>query len=102
MLCQEESVSAKKPSASAIEVVTIARPARRIVAAAGEVSYEDASALLERAGGEVKTAIVMARLNVDADAARERLRAARGHVRAALGEKRRRKTKHKGRRRARR
>ena len=57
---------------------------RRIVAAAGEVSAAKAARLLTAAGGEVKTAIVMGRLGIDADEARKRLRRGRGHVRAAL------------------
>jgi N-acetylmuramic acid 6-phosphate etherase len=58
--------------------------ARRIVVAAGEVAPERADALLAEAGGEVKTAIVMARLGLAADQARRRLADADGHVRAAL------------------
>jgi len=58
--------------------------ARRIVAAAGRVDTAAAGRLLRRADGEVKTAIVMARLGVDAAAARRRLARARGHVRQAL------------------
>jgi len=58
--------------------------AARIVAAAGRVSSREAARLLRAAGGEVKTAIVMARLDVPAAAARRRLRAARGHLRRAL------------------
>jgi N-acetylmuramic acid 6-phosphate etherase len=58
--------------------------ARRIVVAAGEVGPERADALLVEAGGEVKTAIVMARLGLAADQARRRLADADGHVRAAL------------------
>ena len=57
----------------------------RIVAAAGRVSDREAASLLTAAGREVKTAIVMGRLGVSAPAARRRLRAARGHVRKALG-----------------
>ena len=59
--------------------------ALRIVGAAGKVSEDEARALLQAAGGEVKTAIVMGRLGIDAPAARARLAAAGGHVRAALG-----------------
>jgi N-acetylmuramic acid 6-phosphate etherase len=58
--------------------------ARRIVAAAGRVGEDEAARLLAAADGEVKTAIVMARLRVDAPAARRRLARARGHVRRAL------------------
>jgi N-acetylmuramic acid 6-phosphate etherase len=56
----------------------------RIVQIAGEVPRDDAETLYEAAGGEVKTAIVMARCGLDADAARQRLGAAGGHVRRAL------------------
>jgi N-acetylmuramic acid 6-phosphate etherase len=57
---------------------------RRIVAAAARVSEEDAGRLLAEADGQVKTAIVMGRLDVTPAAARKRLARARGHVRAAL------------------
>jgi N-acetylmuramic acid 6-phosphate etherase len=60
--------------------------ARRIVESAGRVDTERANALLAAANGEAKTAIVMARLDVDADEARRRLADARGHVRVAVGE----------------
>jgi N-acetylmuramic acid 6-phosphate etherase len=56
----------------------------RIVAAAGQVSIESARELLERADGEVKTAIVMARLDLEPSAARKLLQDSSGHVRAAL------------------
>ena len=57
----------------------------RIVAAAGEVPRERAEELLAAAGGEVKTALVMARSGAGADEARRRLAAAEGSVRGALG-----------------
>ncbi len=60
--------------------------ARRIVEVAGRVASEDARRLLAAAGGEVKTAIAMARLGVDAAEARQRLAAAGGHLFRALGE----------------
>jgi N-acetylmuramic acid 6-phosphate etherase len=56
----------------------------RIVAAAADISEIAAVELLRAADGEVKTAIVMGRLEVDAPTARARLAQARGHVRAAL------------------
>ena len=56
----------------------------RIVAAGGRVSRDEAARLLQEAGGEVKTAIVMARAGLSVPAARERLRDASGHVREAL------------------
>jgi N-acetylmuramic acid 6-phosphate etherase len=57
---------------------------RRIVAAAAGVGSSAAGRLLSRSGGEVKTAIVMGRLQVSAAEARRRLAAAEGHVRRAL------------------
>lgn len=60
--------------------------ARRIVAEAAGVSPDEAGGLLHSANGEVKTAIVMGRRGVGAEAARRRLAKARGHVRAALKE----------------
>jgi N-acetylmuramic acid 6-phosphate etherase len=58
--------------------------ARRIVAAAASTSDANAARLLARAGGEVKTAIVMGRLGLSPAAARKRLEASAGHVRQAL------------------
>ncbi len=58
---------------------------RRIVAAAARVPDREAARLLDAAGREVKTAIVMGRLGLSASAARRRLASARGHVRRALG-----------------
>jgi N-acetylmuramic acid 6-phosphate etherase len=58
---------------------------RRIVAAAGGVSPARAARLLAGAGGEVRTAIVMARRKVGADEARRRLAASGGDIRRALG-----------------
>ena len=57
---------------------------RRIVMAAGRVEAEEAAQLLAEAG-DMKTAIVMARLGVGAEDARKRIAAAHGHVRAAIG-----------------
>jgi N-acetylmuramic acid 6-phosphate etherase len=58
--------------------------ARRIVAEAGGVPSATASELLDAAGGEVKTAIVMARLGLEAGPARKGLARAGGHVHRAL------------------
>ncbi len=58
--------------------------ARRIVALAAGVDRADAEVAVQQAGGEVKTAIVMLRHNVDAAAARARLAAHGGSVRRAL------------------
>ena len=61
--------------------------AHRIVVTAGGVERAEAERLLEAAGGQVKTAIVMARTGGSADAARARLERAGGHVRRALARK---------------
>ncbi len=56
----------------------------RIVAEAGGTDPERAARLLDASGGTVKTAIVMARLDIAREAAEERLGAARGRVSEAL------------------
>lgn len=56
----------------------------RITAAAARVPPEEALELLRASGGEVKTAIVMARSGLAAESSRERIRAAGGSVRRAL------------------
>jgi N-acetylmuramic acid 6-phosphate etherase len=58
--------------------------ARRIVADAGGVPVAIAGRLLDAAGGDVKTAIVMARLGIEAGAARKRLAKVGGHLHRAL------------------
>ena len=58
--------------------------ALRIVAAACGVSSEDARRLLARSRGELRTAIVMGRTGARYAAARKRLDAANGDLRAAL------------------
>jgi N-acetylmuramic acid 6-phosphate etherase len=58
--------------------------ARRIVEAAAGVTPRAAEKLLAAAGSEVKTAIVMGRLKVEADEARLRLAEAGGQVRSAI------------------
>ena len=58
--------------------------ARRIIEAAAEVSSDEADALYLAADEDVKVAILMARLEVSASAARQRLKAADGHLRRAL------------------
>jgi N-acetylmuramic acid 6-phosphate etherase len=57
----------------------------QIVMAATGLGLDEARALLASAGGQPKTAIVMALANVDAEEAHHRLRKSGGHVRAALG-----------------
>jgi N-acetylmuramic acid 6-phosphate etherase len=60
--------------------------ARRILRATLGLSEEEAGALLARAGGEVRTALVMARLGVEAEEARARLAESGGRVAALVGE----------------
>lgn len=61
----------------------IERSKRTVMTVTG-LSYADASRLLEEAGGHVKTALVMEIGGVDADAARDLLRASDGFVRTAI------------------
>ncbi len=63
----------------------LADRARRIIAAACGLSYQEAARLLEEAGGQVKVAIVMARLRLEREQAEARLAAAGGRVSEALG-----------------
>lgn len=58
--------------------------ARRIVAMAANVNLVEADRLVRAADDEVKTAIVMGLLKVDAQTARRRLGDGRGHVRKAI------------------
>jgi N-acetylmuramic acid 6-phosphate etherase len=60
--------------------------ARRIVSQAAGVSLEEAAAALAAAGDDAKLAVAMLRLKVGSEEARERLAAAGGHLRGALGE----------------
>jgi N-acetylglucosamine kinase-like BadF-type ATPase len=62
----------------------LADRSRRIVATLTGVSTEDSKALLERAHGDVKTAVVMHRLSVEAEEARRLLSVAAGQLRIAL------------------
>lgn len=59
--------------------------AKRIIAMATGVSYEQAEAILEEADGHVKTGIVMVAAGVSADEARKRIERAGGDVRGAIG-----------------
>jgi N-acetylmuramic acid 6-phosphate etherase len=59
--------------------------ARRLVAEIGRVPERDAARLLRAGRGSVKVAIVMARLDVGAQDARRRLRAAAGSLGRVLG-----------------
>ncbi|HYL74181.1 MAG TPA: N-acetylmuramic acid 6-phosphate etherase [Bryobacteraceae bacterium] len=60
--------------------------ARRIVAESAGVDYERAAELLDAAGRDVKTAIVMSRLAMDRSAAEARLAVAGGRISEALKE----------------
>jgi N-acetylmuramic acid 6-phosphate etherase len=60
--------------------------ARRIVAEVARVPVDRAAELLDAAGNEAKTAIVMSRLGVGADEARARLASAHGRLAAVIGE----------------
>jgi N-acetylmuramic acid 6-phosphate etherase len=63
--------------------------AARLVADVGGASVEDAASALDASGGNPKVAIVMVRLGVTADEARERLAAANGDLGVVLAEVRR-------------
>ena len=58
--------------------------ALRIIAQEAEVSYERAGQLLQQAGGNVKVAVIMARLRLEKHAAEARLAAAGGRISEAL------------------
>jgi N-acetylmuramic acid 6-phosphate etherase len=58
----------------------------RIVAQATDLSIEGARTLLEEAGGEVKTAIVMAAKRITVEEARLRLDQSEGYIRPALAD----------------
>jgi N-acetylmuramic acid 6-phosphate etherase len=60
--------------------------AERIVMEVLGVKRTDAAELLRKAGGHVKTAIVMGRLSVDVDEARARLEEAGGRIAVVVGE----------------
>jgi len=60
--------------------------ATRIVAQAAGIPLPQAEELLERAGRNVKVALVMARTGCGPEEAAARLERAAGHVRVALGE----------------
>ena len=58
----------------------LARRARGIVERVGQVDSETAERLLDAANGHVKTALVMARLNVEASQAQQLLEGVQGHL----------------------
>ncbi len=62
----------------------LAERARRIIREVTGISEEEAAALLEQSGNEVKTAIVMALLGVDAANARSQLAANQGVLRGVI------------------
>lgn len=62
----------------------LALRSKRIVAELTGLGMEQADALLKQCGGEVKTAIVANQCGLSADAARQRLAKAKGHLRQAL------------------
>jgi N-acetylmuramic acid 6-phosphate etherase len=64
--------------------VKLTERAKRIVVTLTELSNEKAAELLKTSNGEVKTAIVMHRLDLSPEQARSSLHAARGHLRRAL------------------
>jgi N-acetylmuramic acid 6-phosphate etherase len=57
---------------------------KRIVMTITGISYEEAAVYLEKAGGHVKTALVMIRAGVTAEEAKERLARTEGFVRKAI------------------
>ncbi|MGE5400744.1 MAG: N-acetylmuramic acid 6-phosphate etherase [Ignavibacteriales bacterium] len=57
---------------------------KRIVMTITGASYEEAAEYLEKAGGHVKTALVMIKANLSAEEAKERLEKADGFVRKAI------------------
>jgi N-acetylmuramic acid 6-phosphate etherase len=58
--------------------------AKRIVCSLTDLNKDKAADLLNRCGGEVKTAIVSYRLDLSPEQARSKLQAAQGHLRQAL------------------
>jgi N-acetylmuramic acid 6-phosphate etherase len=58
--------------------------AKRIVSTVADITKDEAAELLNRCGGEVKTAIVSYRLDLSPEQARSKLQAAKGHLRQAL------------------
>jgi N-acetylmuramic acid 6-phosphate etherase len=53
------------------------------------VSRDEATRLLQKSGGHVKTAIVMSRLSLNAKEARQRLESLGGSIAAVIGDSRR-------------
>ena len=57
---------------------------KRIIAILTGLSYNSASECLDRAGGDLKTAIVMSKTGLDKRSAQSRLEKAHGSVRRAI------------------
>jgi N-acetylmuramic acid 6-phosphate etherase len=64
----------------------LAERAKRLVMMTTGCDYDRAAELIQQAGGRVKVAILMSRLQIEPGEAEARLEAASGHVRRALGE----------------
>ena len=58
--------------------------AKKVVMTITGIGYDEAAAFLEKAGGHVKTALVMIKSNIDREEAEQRLRKAGGFVRDAI------------------
>ena len=65
----------------------LADRARRIVCEIADITPEEADAVLEQTGNEVKPAVVMALLGLNADEARAKLEASQGMLGAVIGTK---------------
>jgi N-acetylmuramic acid 6-phosphate etherase len=64
--------------------IKLAERSKRIVCKITNVAPEQAENLLQQCNGELKTAIVSYRLDLEPEQARLRLSSARGHLRKAL------------------
>lgn len=64
----------------------LADRARRIISATAGVDYAHSSQLLDESGGRVPVALVMAKRDIPRQQAEQRLAAAQGNLRAAIGE----------------
>lgn len=58
--------------------------AKRVVMTITGIGYDEAAGFLDKAGGHVKTALVMIKANVNRDEAEKRLQKAGGFVREAI------------------
>jgi N-acetylmuramic acid 6-phosphate etherase len=64
--------------------IKLSERSRRIVCKLTGISPDDATHLLKRSNGELKTAIVSQRLGLPPEQARQRLQSSKGHLRRAL------------------